>query len=515
MILSETPRRKLVTQLVNWGHWFALLNIIIAVTIAAIYILNSPAPGSLLGTFYLFTNWMSHIGFLTFFGFVILILPLCYLVPNAKTVKVLSSVLAALGLALLAFDALLYNKYGVHLSVNSAELIRNETQTAFAQFGWQQWGFLLLLFVVWLSFQLIVANALWQRIDRLQKRKLGLPISSFFVGCFVASHAMHVWADANLYQPIVQQDNMFPLSYPATAKTLMARYSLLDIENYQQRKALQFNKTMKGIIYPAEPVYCSVDSTKKVLLLSLVDGEMPIATTGLSKFEHHYLLQSSIKNGITTVLYGLPELYHGALQNYSPLLLQLPSSMGLSVSLYLNNISHQRLATYQQEWQQFKQSVFDASSNLSIGFVQVEQLNELLTPNVLMQYQIIVTNLVDQSSLNSPLLTNVNIKKSMTSLEDIAPTALHLLGCASNSSTYSTGNTLTQKNNLNYIVSTQGSKVLLLTNNQRIEIMNNGNVRVFDLETGDEAFSQVDTNILSQGIKHLSRFSTKRSIRPQ
>jgi membrane-anchored protein YejM (alkaline phosphatase superfamily) len=131
-----------------------------------------------------------------------------------------------------------------------------------------------------------------------------------------------------------------------------------------------------------------------------------------------------------------------------------------------------------------------------------------------MQYQIIVTNLVDQSSLNSPLLTNVNIKKSMTSLEDIAPTALHLLGCASNSSTYSTGNTLTQKNNLNYIVSTQGSKVLLLTNNQRIEIMNNGNVRVFDLETGDEAFSQVDTNILSQGIKHLSRFSTKRSIRP-
>jgi membrane-anchored protein YejM (alkaline phosphatase superfamily) len=45
MILAETPRRKVVTQLVNWSHWFALLNIIIAVTIAAIYILNSPAPG--------------------------------------------------------------------------------------------------------------------------------------------------------------------------------------------------------------------------------------------------------------------------------------------------------------------------------------------------------------------------------------------------------------------------------------------------------------------------------------
>jgi len=514
MILAETPRRKLVTQLVNWGHWFALLNIIIAITIAAIYILNSPAPGSVIGTFYLFINWLSHIGFLTFFGFVILILPLCYLVPNAKAVKVLSSVLAALGLALLAFDALLYNKYGVHLSLNSAELIRSETQTAIAQFGWQQWGFLLLLFIVWLSFQLIVANALWQRIDKLQKRKLGLPISGFFVSCFVVSHALHVWADANLYQPIVQQDNMFPLSYPATAKTLMARYSLLDIKDYQQRKALQFNQTIKGIIYPAEPVYCSVDSSKKVLLLSLVEGELPNTIVGLSNFEHHYLLESSIDNGITTVLYGLPELYHSALKSYSPLLLQLPNSMGLKVSLYLDNISHPRLATYQQDWQQFKQSVFDASSNLSIGFVQTGQLDELLTEKVLAQYQVIVTTLVDQNTLKIALLTNITINKSMSSLEDIAPTALNLLGCAAQAKAYSTGNTLTQKGNLNYIVSTQGSKVLLLTNNQRIEIMKNGNVRVFDLNTGDEAFSQVDPNILSQGIKHLSRFSAKRSIRP-
>ena len=514
MILAETPRRKLVTQLVNWGHWFALLNIVIAVTIAAIYILNSPAPGSAIGTFYLFTNWVSHIGFLTFFGFVILILPLCYLVPNAKAVKVLSSVLAALGLALLAFDALLYNKYGVHLSVNSAELIRNETQTAIAQFGWQQWGFLLLLFVVWLSFQLIVANALWQRIDRLQKRKLGLPISVFFVSCFVVSHALHVWADAKLYQPIVQQDNMFPLSYPATAKTLMARYSLLDIENYQQRKALQFNQTIKGIIYPADPVYCSVDNNKKVLLLLLVQGELANSIAGLSEFEHHYLLQSSINNGITTTLYGLPELYHSALQNYSPLLLQLPSSMGLNVSLYLNNMNNRRLAAYQQDWQQFQQNVLDASSNLSVGFVQAGQLDELLTENVLAKYKVIVTNLVNQNASNNPLLTNITVNKSMASLEDIAPTALNLLGCGAQAKAYSTGDTLTKKSNLNYLVSTQGSKVLLLTDTQRIEIMNNGNARVFDLKTGDETFSQVDPNILSQGIKHLSRFSAKRSIRP-
>ncbi|MDU0354024.1 DUF3413 domain-containing protein [Paraglaciecola aquimarina] len=148
MILTETPRRKLVTQLVNWGHWFALLNIFIAITIAGIYILNSPIPDTPLGLLYLLFNWLSHIGFLTFFAFVILILPLCYLAKKAKTVKIVSSALAALGLASLGFDALLYNKYGVHLSFNSADIIRHEAQTVIAQFSWQQWGYLLFLFLV-------------------------------------------------------------------------------------------------------------------------------------------------------------------------------------------------------------------------------------------------------------------------------------------------------------------------------------------------------------------------------
>ena len=197
MILAETPRRKLVTKLVSWGHWFALINIIVAIIIASVFVYSSPLPDTLLGTIYLFSNWFSHIGFLTFFGFVIFILPLCYIIPNARVVKAFSSSIAALGLALLAFDALLYNKYGLHLSMSSAELIRSEATTVIAEFGWQQWGFLLLLFMVWLSFQLIIANALWQRIERVQKYKLAMPISSFFVLCFVSSHAVHVWADAN------------------------------------------------------------------------------------------------------------------------------------------------------------------------------------------------------------------------------------------------------------------------------------------------------------------------------
>lgn len=514
MILTETPRRKLVTQLVNWGHWFALLNILVAVIIAAIYILNSPVPSTILGGVYLFTNWISHIGFLTFFSFVILILPMCYFVANAKTVKIASSVIAALGLALLGFDALLFNKYGVHLSLNSAELIKHEAQTVIAQFGLQQWGFLLILFLAWLSFQLIAANALWKRIERLQRRKLALPISSFFVACFVASHAMHVWADANLYQPIVQQDNMFPLSYPATAKTLMARYSLLDIEDYQQRKALQFNQTIKGISYPSEPVYCSVNKAKKVLLLVVIAGDLPQQVTGLTKAQQHFAFHSDIKSGINSVLYGLPELYHQALKGYAPLLLSLPHSTGAKVSVYLENNHNYQISPFLQGWQQFSSAINNGESNLSVGFIDAAALPEILNNTVLSQYQVILTHLNTKDGLNSTLFANIPLNRTLSSQEDLATTALKLLDCNAPSKSYSTGNSLTTDEGTKYVVGTQGSKVLLLHNKQKIEIMNNGNVRIFDLHSNQEIFSPINTNLLGQGIKHLSRFSTKRSYSP-
>jgi membrane-anchored protein YejM (alkaline phosphatase superfamily) len=110
------------------------------------------------------------------------------------------------------------------------------------------------------------------------------------------------------------------------------------------------------------------------------------------------------------------------------------------------------------------------------------------------------------------LFSNVALRQNISSHEDVVPTAINLLGCTAQTKAYSTGSNLTGKNNLSYIVSTQGSKVILLTSTQRVEIMKNGNVSVFDLKSGNPTFKPVDTNLLSQGIKHLSRFSARHSI---
>ena len=509
MILTETPRRKLVTKLVNWGHWFALVNIVIAIVIASIYVFTSPLPGTVLGTLYLFANWFSHIGFLTFIGFVIFILPLCYLIPSDRYVKAIGSIVGAFGLALMAFDALLYNKHGLHLSLGSAELIRSEAQNVVADFGWQQWGFLLLLFFVWLSFQLIVANAIWKRLERLQKYKLGLPISSFFVICFVSSHAIHVWADANLYQPIVQQDDMFPLSYPATAKTLMSKYGLLDIQNYQQRKALQFDYSLSSIRYPISPVYCGLQAQRSAVLLVQIDGipNPDISQLGLNRYSQHYSLNSDFQSLVNTTLFGMPELYLSSLKNNAPLLLELPSKLNLPVMLYSDQvIDHSAVKNYTVTWEEFKQNLKRTAPSLSIAFVDGQQMQSLLTPELTQQTDVFITGLAEQDEFHhSALYSNVTLQDQLSSAEDLAPTLLNHLGCAAPEGNYSTGQNLAAPKR-SWLVGTQGNKVVVMHNGHRIEVMSNGSYKIFERDSGQQSVVPLNTGLLSQAMKHLSRF---------
>jgi len=508
MILTETPRRQRVTKLVSWGHWFALFNILIAIVIASIYIFNSPVPESGLGVAYMLTNWVSHIGFLTFIGFVVFILPLCYLIPNARLMKGLSSTIAALGLALLAFDALLYTKQGLHLSFSSANLIHHETRQVVLELSWQQWGYLGLLFLVWLSFQLMMANALWKRIERFQQMHIGVPLSSFFISCFIASHATHIWADANLYHPILQQDDMFPLSYPTTAKNLMSKHGLLDIENYQQRKQLQLQRSIDKINYPAAPLYCSVSPQKPVLLLLQEDGtELNINQPGLVQHQDYYDLSSDQLNGQFSTLFGLPELYYPAMSGYQPVLIDLPQRLNLPLNVYglhrdlQDYVGQQSLAI----WPEFVGDIATNEPKLLIGFVSQSELNQILNMGIIDNYHLLISQLKADKQVG--LYTNIQASAPVRGNHlDLATTILQLMGCQAKSNAYSTGQNLFSGKR-NWMISTLNDRLVLLTPEQRIEVDSTGNYKILSVSDKQEITSPLNMPLLSQGIKHLSRFT--------
>jgi hypothetical protein len=44
-------------------------------------------------------------------------------------------------------------------------------------------------------------------------------------------------------------------------------------------------------------------------------------------------------------------------------------------------------------------------------------------------------------------------------------------------------------------------------NNQRIEVQSNGNYKIFERESGAESAESLNTGLLSQAMKHLSKFN--------
>lgn len=520
MIISETPRRQLVSKLVAWGHWFTLANIVIAIAISGVYLFSSRMPSSLLGMMYLFSNWFSHIGFITFFGFVILILPLCYLLPNSRFLRSYASFTAAIALALLALDALIYTRYGMHLSFKSVEFIRSQANITVGELTGRQWGFFAVSFFAWLMLLLTLANAFWKRIERLRKLKWGVPIGATFTGLFVFSHATHIWADAQLYHPIVQQDDMFPLSYPATAKTLMSKYGLLNMENYQQRKALQLNVNKRDIAYPTEPLYCVIDTQRKISLFWLIDDSQPnpslMANHGLTMLSQHYDLSLNQSSAVKNILYGLPDLYHWQLRSHRPIISDLPTKLGLPVQLYSEQaafVDGLKIAR-NDNWSEFVKTYQTNDYGIFIGFVTQTQLNTLLAQtnlgqsNVVSHHKVFVSQLRANQAVETYTNFSLSETREMSSHADLAATTLFELGCNADPHLHTTGQRI-QTEKRTWLVTSQNDRVLILHQGLRIEVDSSGNFYIYNLDGTPNNSVELNTSLLAQAIKLLSRFADK------
>lgn len=496
MIYSESPKRKLITEHVSWGHWFALANIVMAICISSVYLFSTPIDDTPLSFTYVLITWLGHISFMTFLGFIVLILPLCYKITHTRWLKLASSVIAAIGLALLAFDALLYNKTGFHISFSSAELLKSEAQGTMRGFGWLQWFYLILLFVMWLMLQLVIANGIHNRLHRLQNYRFSPVLITGFVVCFIGSHALHIWADARLYTPILKQDNMFPLSYPATAKTLMARYGLLDLETRRTREGLQYNSERERFSYPPRPVYCSVDNSRKAVVLASLEPTERNSFDGLHANNFHLNLVDNQSEFMQQLIFGIPTN-----------LLNLTSSAPLAKELLLafDVQTHTFIQQDEQAADAFINQIEQASNGLFIGILTAETLASIDMSELVKSDMLYVIQQHEEDyfpklhSKHQPLI-------SASSNEDLLPSILTGFGCLSDVNRYSTGQAL-QKPVREWLVSTKNNNLILVKYPLLSTIANDGSYEVTNLVDNTKQLVEVDTNLLSRSIKHLRDFS--------
>ena len=150
---SKTYNKRLL-HLVSWSHWFTFFNIIAAILLSSFYLFTEMSPETLLGKAYLVTTWFSHMGFLTFIAFVLLIFPLTLLYPKTRFIRGVASIVFTLGLLLLLLDAFIYSRLGYHLNASSSDQIIALIQSQIDQNNRLFWFVSVLLTITILVFQL-------------------------------------------------------------------------------------------------------------------------------------------------------------------------------------------------------------------------------------------------------------------------------------------------------------------------------------------------------------------------
>ncbi|HCP6932380.1 TPA: cardiolipin transport protein PbgA [Escherichia coli] len=327
MVTHRQRYREKVSQMVSWGHWFALFNILLSLVIGSRYLFIADWPTTLAGCIYSYVSIIGHFSFLVFATYLLILFPLTFIVGSQRLMRFLSVILATAGMTLLLIDSEVFTRFHLHLNPIVWQLVINPDENEMAR----DWQLMFISVPVILLLELVFATWSWQKLRSLtRRRRFARPLAAFLFIAFIASHVVYIWADANFYRPITMQRANLPLSYPMTARRFLEKHGLLDAQEYQRRLIEQGNPDAVSVQYPlSELRYRDMGTGQNVLLIT-VDGlnysrfekQMP-ALAGFAEqnisFTRHMSSGNTTDNGIFGLFYGIsPSYMDGILSTRTP-----------------------------------------------------------------------------------------------------------------------------------------------------------------------------------------------------
>lgn len=327
MVTHRQRYREKVSQMVSWGHWFALFNILLSLVIGSRYLFIADWPTTLAGRIYSYVSIIGHFSFLVFATYLLILFPLTFIVGSQRLMRFLSVILATAGMTLLLIDSEVFTRFHLHLNPIVWQLVINPDENEMAR----DWQLMFISVPVILLLELVFATWSWQKLRSLtRRRRFARPLAAFLFIAFIASHVVYIWADANFYRPITMQRANLPLSYPMTARRFLEKHGLLDAQEYQRRLIEQGNPDAVSVQYPLNELRYRDMGTGQNVLLITVDGlnysrfekQMP-ALAGFAEqnisFTRHMSSGNTTDNGIFGLFYGIsPSYMDGILSTRTP-----------------------------------------------------------------------------------------------------------------------------------------------------------------------------------------------------
>jgi len=245
-------------------------NILLAMLMATRYIFSGQGEVTLTSFFYVISSWFGHFGLLGIITYVAIIFPLTFLIPYSKILRGLSAVIATIVIVVLLIDGSVYQNYQLHFNLLAFDLQGFNLNDTIG------WSSIVLFLIALLVVELTIANLIWKRLHIIRQWNIGNRIAYGFVGMFIISQLIHIWADAVIYRPVLTFDRMFPFSHQSTARSLMKKYGWIDNDKHQSQMIL--NRSAKAIQYPLNPLQCNVNNNRNLLIVTIDTANSALVT---------------------------------------------------------------------------------------------------------------------------------------------------------------------------------------------------------------------------------------------
>ncbi len=483
-----------VSQLLSWGHWFTFANIGLVLFISLSYLVADSAPTTFMGYLYMLVTWLSHTSFITFIAFVLTIFPLSLVFPYPQHIRGMAAIIATFGASLLTLDAYVYFNLGYHLNSSAlpeiVSLLWHRLTDSPALTSILAGGIVLLI----LAFQLLVSNYTWHHLTRLKQYKFPRYATSTILVCFALSHSIHIWADANLKFDITKQDNVLPLSYPTTAKSLLAKNNLLDLDSYNEAHDVRLDPHNIDYLAPTPLAQCQANSAFIDILVfdNNTALEQFVATEPTLRKTDLFLQLVEAEDTLFSLVYGLPAFYKTPILDNQ----QLPVWLTPNSSIHVTG---------------FEQFEFINSDELNptIRLIRADETSKAReNTNAVFAFSLTHENngIVTASRLYSSDKKVVQTEGLIQPSDIIATSVGHYLGCEALTKQSMLGSNLYKRHDdtgVNY-----SQNVFIAFKKDRITLIDSdGNFKNISAAQGFAIEQGLDIPFLVQSIKKMKRYT--------
>lgn len=350
----------------RWLSLFTFYNVFIALLISLRFYNQQAIPQSEIGWVFAVLHSVGQFSFLCF----LLALPFFVLyrfVPQ-KLLKYSYVLISCSALTLLLIDTFIYQQYRFHINAMVLELFIAGGDEVIS-FSLTMWLIVLGVFIAALLIQLGVANWLYRFSSSDTAKRINIRIAVSAFACLLFANFIHIWGDATFNRDITKQTKILPLAYPATAKSLMAKYGVLDIEAHKQQSLLKQKKNKGNLNYPIAEIETSKLTNPMNIVMIVVDSwraDMADQDTMPNTYEfaqnslnytNHYSGSNNTRHGMFSVMYGIPGSYWDVIlkQQQGPVLIDTLNKQGYSSQVF---------ASAKLTMPEFDQTLFSKVANL-------------------------------------------------------------------------------------------------------------------------------------------------------